>query len=210
MYMLEALKLESYSLRRTIDGLKKENSNLEAELTKAKKLTEIYRSLGVDLYEERDRLREVVDALEKEINTLKKKIHELEEENANLRVTPTDASAIEVLEKANSALRRDNEILWAKLEEVELNSAKRPWHGDANAMTGTWTCCESLSEELKEKVDLSYDHKFEFGDKVWVSWSDAPYMYIHPGRLYNPRTDKVVYVGKTQHLKWFGERFEIK
>ena len=93
----------------TLEALKKENSDLENELTKAKRLEEIYHRSGVDLYEENDRLRGVVDILEKEINTLKKKIHELEEENIH----------------------------------------KRPWHGDANAMTGGRTCCESLTAAIE-------------------------------------------------------------
>ena len=67
-----------------------------------------------------------------------------------------------------------------------------------------------LDEKRKEKEDLSYGHVFKFGDKVFVPWSCDPYVYIKPGWLYNPRTESLVYVGKTQHLKWFGERFEIK
>lgn len=213
--------------------------------------------------------------LNKNISDLEKRIHELEEENANLRVTPPDANAIEVLRGENemlwsrikeveeeksalrtrnetlenviSALKRRHEMLWSRIEVLEI--AKRPWHGDGNAMTGAQTCCESLTEaiefqnkkieeleaekaRLKEAYDIqettikrlklllgkeceekevpTVDHEFEFGDKVFVPWSDGPYMYIKPGELYNPRTKGMVYVGKTQHLKWTGEKFEIK
>lgn len=113
-----------------------------------------------------------------------------------------------------------------------------PWHGDGNAMTGGRTCCESLTaaiefqnkkiEELeaekarlkeaydiheattkKENVDLSPGHEFEFGDEVFVPWSDGPYMYVKSGMMYNPRTERLVYVGKDQHIKWFGDKFAI-
>lgn len=197
---------------------------------------------------------------EKRVMDLNKRISELEEENANLRVTPPDANAIEVLEKENSelkirnealenvisALKRRHEMLWSRIEVLEI--AKRPWHGDGNAMTGGRTCCESLTEaiefqnkkieeleaektrlkeaydihettikrlkvllgkEHKENVDLSYGHEFEFGDEVFVPWSDGPYMYVKSGMMYNPRTERLVYVGKDQHLKWFGEKFSI-
>ena len=192
-----------------VQDLNKAISDLEKQLAETKQFEERYHSSTVDLDKENDRLREVIVLAKKEINTLKKKIHELEEESIH----------------------------------------KRPWHGDGNAMTGTRTCCKSLSDtiefqnkkieeleaekarlkeaydvhettikrlklllgkEHKEKEDLSYGHKFEFGDKVIVPWSSDPYVYIKPGELYNPRTKSCVYVGKTQHLKWFGERFEIK
>ena len=239
MYMLEALKLENNRLRRTIDGLKKDNGDLENKLAEAKQSAEFYRRSAVDFDGENDRLREAIDGKEKEINSLKKTIHELEKENTNLRITPTDANAIEVL-------RGENEMLWSRIEEVEIG--KRPWHGDGNAMTGARTCCESLAEavefqnkkieeleaekaRLKEVYDIQEttikrlklllgkehketevptDHEFEFGDKVFVPWSYGPYMYVKSGLMYNPRTERLVYVGKTQHLKWFGERFEIK
>ena len=189
---------------------------------------------------------------EKRVTDLNKKIHDLEEENSSLRVTPPDANAIEVLEKENSelktrnealenvisALKRRYEMLYSRIEVLEI--AKRPWHGDCNAMTGGQTCCESLAETIefqgkrieeleaekarlkeaydihettikkhKEDVDLSYGHEFEFGDEVFVPWSCDPYMYIKSGQLYNPRTERLVYVGKDQHLKWFGEKFSI-
>lgn len=189
-----------------VEDLNKKISDLEKELTQARNSTELH------LRQENDRLRVVVDTLEKEINTLKKKIHELEEENANLRVTPSDAIRIKSLERANKILRRENGTLWTTLEKRDI---------------GERTCYESLSEtiefqnkkieelevektRLKENVDLSYGHEFEFGDKVFVPWSYGPYMYVKCGMMYNPRTQRLVYVGKTQHLKWFGERFEIK
>ena len=46
-------------------------------------------------------------------------------------------------------------------------------------------------------------------DEVYVPWSDGPYMYVKSGMMYNPRTERLVYVGKDQHLKWFGEKFSI-
>ena len=63
---------------------------------------------------------------------------------------------------------------------------------------------------MKLWLVLYLDHEFEFGDKVLVPWSDVPYMYIKTSLMYNPRTESLVYVGKTQHLKWLGEKFEIK
>lgn len=252
----------------TLEALKKENSELRSDNKKvanacseARKEFELYKKRFVMQHENNKRLRDVIDNLEK-------KIHELEEENAKSRVTPEDLmrenemlrSTIEAMDKTNSALRRDNGILWSKLEEADI--PKRPWHGDGNAMTGGRTCCESLAEtiefqnkkieeleaekaRLKEaydiqettinrlkllltqqneidalkkensklrtlKEDMSYGHEFEFGDKVYVPWSDGPYMYIKTALMYNPRTERLVYVGKDQHLKWFGERFEIK
>jgi len=297
------LEIENANLRVTpddanaIEVLKRENRVLRCD---NKKLAAAC--------EENNHLREVIDGKEKEINDLKKKIHkleqeaaddairiksleransvlrgdnkqykneihELEEENTNLRMPPDDANSIEVL-------RGENEMLWSRIEEVEkenrerktrnetlenvisalkrrhemlyskievLKNGKRPWHGDGNATTGAWTCCESLfetiefqSKKIKEleaektrlkllltqqneidalkkensklrtlKEDLSYGHEFEFGDEVFVSWSCDPYMYIKSGQLYNPRTERLVYVGKDQHLKWFGEKFSI-
>lgn len=191
--------------KRVMD-LNEKISDLENQLAQARNSTELH------LRKENDRLRGVVDTLEKEINTLKKKIHELEE---------------------------DNETLRSKLEEADIpKHPKRPWHGDGNAMTCTRTCCESLAEAIefqskkiedlkaekarlkeaydihettikKENVDLSPGHEFEFGDEVFVPWSDAPYMYVKTGLLYNTRTKRLVYVGKDQHLKWFGEKFAI-
>lgn len=198
----------------TLEALKKENKKLAAAC------------------EDNKRLREVIDGKEKEINSLKKKIHELEQETAD------DAIRIKSLERANSVLRGDNKILWSRLEEADLDISKRPWHGDGNAMTGSQTCCESLAETIefqnkkieeleaekarlkeaydihettikKENVDLSPGHEFEFGDEVFVPWSCDPYMYIKSGMMYNPRTERLVYVVKDQHLKWFGEKFSI-
>ena len=187
------LEEDNETLRSKLEKVDKENSELRngnkalsamcesrlSALFEARKNAEQYKKSFMAHYEESNRLRSVVDTLEKEINTLKKKIHELEEENIH----------------------------------------KRPWHGDGNAMTGAWAYCKSLTEiieeleaekaRLKEKKDLSYGHEFEFGDKVYVPWSTGPYMYIKPAMLYNPRTKLCVYVGKTQHLKWFGEKFSI-
>ena len=196
-------------------------SELENELAQARNSTELL------LRKENDRLRIVIDGLEKE--------------NASLRLTPFDT--LEALKKENNTLKK-------KVHELEEESIhKRPWHGDGNAiMTGARTWSEMLAETIefqnrkieeleaekarlkeaydihettikrlklllgKEHIvneDLSYGHEFEFGDKVFVPWSDGPYMYIKPTMLYNPRTESCVYVGKTQHLKWFGEKFSI-
>lgn len=112
----------------------------------------------------------------------KKSFMEHYEENDHLH------GVVDTLEKEINSLKK-------KIHELEIG--KRPWHGDAQA----WKTAASY-EDL--------DHEFKFGDKVFVPWSDGPYMYIKPGELYNPRTKSCAYVGKTQHLKWFGERFEIK
>lgn len=209
-----------------VEDLNKNISELEKQLAQARNSTELH------LREENDRLRGVIGTLENEINDLKKKIHELEQETAD------DAIRIKSLERANSVLRGDNKILWSRLEEADLDISKRPWHGDGNAMTDEQASYKSLVEAIefqdkrieeleaekaklkeaydihetttkKENVDLSYGHEFEFGDEVFVPWSDAPYMYVKTGLLYNTRTKTLVYVGKDQHLKWFGEKFAI-
>jgi len=124
--------------------LNKKIHELEKELAETKQSAEIYHRLAHDMDKENDRLREVIDGKEKEINSLKKKIHELEQE------TTDDAIRIKSLERANSVLRGDNEILWSKLEEADIpEHHKRPWHGDANAMTGGRTCCESLTAAIE-------------------------------------------------------------
>lgn len=240
----------------TLEALKKENSELRAHkenlvatcetrrkcLSEARKELKQYEKSFMEHYEENYRLRGVIDEKEKEINTLKKKIHELEQETAD------DAIRIKSLERANSVLRGDNKILWSKLEEADLDISKRPWHGDGNAMTDEQASYKSLVEaiefqgkrieeleaekarlkeaydiqettikrlkvllgkEHKENVDLSPGHEFEFGDEVFVPWSDGPYMYVKSGMMYNPRTERLVYVGKDQDLKWFGEKFSI-
>lgn len=230
--------------KRVMD-LNEKVSDLEKELAEARNSTEL------NLRKENKRLRGVIDERDYEIHELEKKIQDLEEENASLTedvdalvAENTDLHAklsddeirIKSLERANSALRRDNKILWSKMEELEIG--KRPWHGDGNAMTGARSCCESLAEAVefqskkieeleaekarlkeaydihettikKENVDLSYGHEFEFGDEVFVPWSDGPYMYVKSGMMYNPRTERLVYVGKDQHLKWFGDKFSI-
>ena len=205
---------------KAVTDLNKKVSDLEKELAETKQSAEIYHRSAHDMDKENDRLREVIDEKEKEINTLKKKVHELEKKNAD------DEIRIKSLERANSVLRRDNGILWSKMEEFDIS--KRPWHVDGNAMTDPRICYESLIEaiefqnkkieeleaekvgkERKENVDLSYGHDFEFGDEVFVPWSDEPYMYVKSGMMYNPRTERLVYVGKDQHLKWFGEKFSI-
>lgn len=170
------------------------------------------------------RLRADIDALEKEIDTLKKKIQDLEEENSSLdedvdALVAENADLHERLssvEKSNGILRGDNETLYARLKGRDLDIFKRPWHGDANARTCHKSLVETVEEleaekkaRLEEKVDLSYGHDFKFGDEVFVPWSCEPYMYVIRGRLYNPRTENLVYVSGTEHLKWFGDKFSI-
>ena len=212
---LEALKKENCELKTRNERLDTKCKSYLKTLFEARIEAAQYKKSFMVHHEENNRLREVIDEKEKEINTLNKKVHELEKENAD------DAIRIESLMMANSALRRDNETLQSKIEELDIG--KRPWHGDANAMTGGRTCCESLAETVrlkeaydiqetttkKENVDLSPGHEFEFGDEVFVPWSDEPYMYVKSGMMYNPRTERLVYVGKDQHLKWFGEKFAI-
>lgn len=252
-------------LKKKISELEEENTNLRVTPDDANAIEVLKRENRVlrcdnkklaAACEDNKRLREVIDGKEKEINSLKKKIHELEQETAD------DTIRIKSLERANSVLRGDNKILWSKLEEVDIpKHPKRIWHADGNDMTGAWTCCENLAKaiefqnkkieeletekaKLKEaydiheatierlkllltqqneidalkkenselrtlKEDLSYDHEFEFGDEVFVPWSDGPYMYVKSGMMYNPRTERLVYVGKDQHLKWFGDKFAI-
>ena len=210
---LEQYKKSSFEVidgkEREINDLKKKIHWLEGELVQARNSTELH------LRKENDRLRKVIDGLEKENTDLHERLS-------------SDKKLIETLEKSNSILRGDNETLWARLKERErdLDISKRPWHGDVNAMSGERTLVKSLAEaiefqnkkieeleaekaRLKENVDLSYGHEFEFGDEVFVPWSDAPYMYVKTGQLYNPRTKRLVYAGKTQHLKWFGDKFAI-
>ena len=194
-------------------------------------------STELHLSQENDRLREVIDGKEKEINSIKKKIHELEQETADdaIRVKSLER-ANKILRRENGTLWARLEKLERDLDDLDIS--KRPWHGDGNAMTGGRTWSEMLAEAIefqgkrieeleaekaqlkeaydihettikKENVDLSYGHEFEFGDEVFVPWSDAPYMYVKTGLLYNTRTKRLVYVGKDQHLKWFGEKFAI-
>lgn len=227
---------EVEDLKKKISELEIENTNLRVTPADANAIEVLKRENRVLRCDNKKLAAacEVIDGKEKEINSLKKKIHELEQETAD------DAIRIKSLERANSVLRGDNKILWSRLEEADLDISKRPWHGDGNAMTCSQTCCESLAEtiefqnkrieeleaekarlkeaydihettikEHKENVDLSPGHEFEFGDEVFVPWSDGPYMYVKSGMMYNPRTERLVYVGKDQHLKWFGEKFAI-
>lgn len=218
---------------------------VDAGITRSKVLQERIS----DLESENNAKQHVIESFTIKVNDLEKKIRHLEIENANLRVTPADANAIEVLKRENRVLRCDNKKLAAACEEnnhlrevidekekkihelEEENISKCPWHGDVNAMTDERACHKSLVETIeelnakkarleeaydihetttkKENVDLSPGHEFEFGDEVFVPWSDAPYMYVKTGLLYNTRTKRLVYVGKGQHLKWFGEKFAI-
>ena len=243
-----------------IESLEKENSELK---TSNERLNAKYKSYWKALSETKAdvtrykmdniRLREVIDGRDNEIHDLEKKIQDLEEENASLTEDvdalvaentdlhtklSSNEKSIENLKRSNSILRGDNETLWSKLEEADLDISKRPWHGDGNAMTDEQASYKSLVEAIefqnkkieeleaekarlketydihettikKENVDLSYGHEFEFGDEVFVPWSDGPYMYVKSGLMYNPRTERLVYVGKDQHLKWFGEKFSI-
>ena len=214
-----------------IETLEKENSELRNDNKALANTVEQYKKSFLVRCKERERLREVINGKEKEINTLKKKIQDLEEENASLnedvdalvaenadlheRLSSCEKS-IETLKKSNGILRRDNEALWARLKGRDLDIYKRPWHGDANARTCHKSLVETVEEleaekkaRLEEKVDLSYGHDFKFGDEVFVPWSCEPYMYVIRGRLYNPRTENLVYVSGTEHLKWFGDKFSI-
>ena len=173
---------------------------LENELAQARNSTELL------LRKENDRLRIVID--------------ELEKENASLRVTPSDT--LEALKKENIELRNDNEALANTVEQYKKTFLVRCKEGDRlREVIGT---LENEINDLKKKihelevekarlkehndnVDLSPGHEFEFGDEVFVPWSDGPYMYVKRGLMYNPRTERLVYVGKDQHLKWFGDKF---
>ena len=162
---------------------------------------------------------------EKAVTDLNKKIHELEEENANLRVTPDDAIRVKSLERANEILRRENGTLWTTLEKRDIdertcyeslskaiefqNKKIEELEAEKARLKEECDVHETTIKKYKENVDLSYGHEFEFGDEVFVPWSDAPYMYVKTGLLYNTRTKRLVYVGKDQHLKWFGEKFSI-
>ena len=163
-------------------------------------------------------LNEKIEVLEKEINDLKKKIHELEEENANLRVPPRDISKRPWHGDGN-ATTGARTCCESLSETIEFQSKKiKELEAEKTRLKEAYDIHETTIERLKllldkeniDKEDLSYVHALKFGDKVFVPWSDGPYMYIKPGELYNPRTKSCAYVGKTQHLKWFGERFEIK
>ena len=209
----------------TLEVLKKENIELRNDNETLANTVEQYKKTFLAHCKEGDRLREVVDELEKEINNLKKKIHELEEENANLRVTPDDAIRVKSLERANEILRRENGTLWSRLEECDISKREQASYKSlVEAIEFQGKRIEELEAEKarlkeaydihetttkKENVDLSYGHEFEFGDEVFVPWSDGPYMYIKSGLMYNPRTERLVYVGKDQHLKWFGDKFAI-
>ena len=166
-----------------------------------------------------------MDGLEKQINDLKKKIQHLEIENANLRVTPDDAIRVKSLERANKILRRENGTLWTTLEKRDIgertcyeslsktiefqNKKIEELEAEKARLKEECDVHEATFKKLKENVDLSYGHEFEFGDEVFVPWSDGPYMYVKRGMMYNPRTERLVYVSKDQHLKWFGEKFSI-
>ena len=205
------LRKENDRLREVIDGNEKEINSLKKKIH--------------ELEQDNEALRSKLEAVDKAYDALRR-------DNKILW------SKIKNVERSNVILRGDNETLWARLIECDLDIFKRPWHGDGNAMTGAQTCYKSLVETIefqnkkieeleaekarlkeaydihettikKENVDLSYGHEFEFGDEVFVPWSDEPYMYVKSGMMYNPRTERLVYVGKDQHLKWFGEKFSI-
>ena len=229
---IHELEEENANLRVTppdanaIEVLKKENSDLKMRNfcltatcnTRSKSLSEATKEL--EQYKKNNiRQRGVIDNLEKETNNLKKKIHDLEEETAD------DAIRIKSLERANSVLRGDNKTLWSKLEECDIPTREQASYKSlVEAIEFQNKKIEELEAEKaslkeaydihetttkKENVDLSYGHEFEFGDEVFVPWSDGPYMYVKCGIMYNPRTKRLVYVGKDQHLKWFGEKFSI-
>ena len=61
---------------------------------------------------------------------------------------------------------------------------------------------------------MKFDELLESYDPVEAEYIEAfgdcdPYMYVIRGRLYNPRTENLVYVSGTEHLKWFGDKFSI-
>lgn len=209
---------------------RKRISDMSADLLEANNRIEALRR-------ENDSLRvttfNTIDEKEKEINALNKKIHELEEENANLRVTPEDLmeenetlrSKIEALDISKRPWHGDGNTMTGvgtccksltdaiefqnkKIEELEAEKERLKEAYDIQETT-IKRLKLFLGKEHKENVDLSYGHEFEFGDEVFVPWSCDPYMYIKRGQLYNPRTKRLVYVGKDQHLKWFGEKFSI-
>lgn len=193
----------------TLESLKKENIELRNDNEALANTVEQYKKTFLVHCKEGDRLREVIGTLENEINDLKKKIHELKTRNENLK-------------RSNGILRGDNETLWARLEECDISTREQAYKSLVEAIEFQNKKIEELEAEKarlkeaydihetttkKENVDLSYGHEFEFGDEVFVPWSDGPYMYVKTGLLYNTRTQRLVYVGKDQHLKWFGDKF---
>ena len=211
--VIDGLEKENASLRVTppdvnvIESLEKENSELKTsnerlnakyksylkELFEARIEAAQYKKSFMEHYEENDRLRSVVDTLEKEINTLKKKVHELE-----IVKRPWHGDGNAMTDECSKSLAETIEFQNKKIEELEAEKAR---------LKETYDIHETTTK--KENVDLSYGHEFEFGDEVFVPWSDEPYMYVKSGMMYNPRTQRLVYVGKDQHLKWFGEKFSI-
>ena len=236
---IEALRRENASLRETpfdtLEALKKENSELKARNFCLVATCETRRKCLSEAREENDRLRGVIDGRDNEIHELEKKIQDLEEEKASL-TEDVDALVAENtdlhtrLEKADldiskrpwhgdgnamtgertsyKSLVEAIEFQNKKIEELEAEKARLKEAYDVHETT-IKRLKVLLGKEHKENVDLSYGHEFEFGDEVFVPWSDGPYMYVKSGLMYNPRTERLVYVGKDQHLKWFGEKFSI-
>ena len=101
-------------------------------------------------------------------------------------------------DECSKSLAETIEFQNKKIEELEAEKAR---------LKEAYYIHETTTK--KENVDLSYGHEFEFGDEVFVPWSDGPYMYVKSGLMYNPRTERLVYVSKDRHLKWFGEKFSI-
>ena len=196
--------------------LASENGNLKARLTLFEHSRITWRARAQHAEKEVEDLNKKISELEEENETLRSKLEKVDKEYSILRTHN------EGLNTANSALRRRHEMLYSKIEELEAEKARLKEAYDIHESTierlklllAQRDEIEALKKENSElrtlREDLSNDHEFEFGDKVLVPWSDAPYMYIKTSLMYNPRSKSLVYVGKTQYLKWLGEKFEIK
>ena len=180
------LEEENANLRETpfdtLEALKKENGELR---NGNKALSAMCESRLSALFETR-----------KNAETYKKSFMVYYKENDRLH------EVIDVLEKKIDTLKK-------KVRELEEEKARLKEAYDIHETT-IKRLKLLLGKEREEKEVPTGDHEFKFGDKVLVPWSDVPYMYIKTSLMYNPRTESLVYVGKTQHLKWTGEKFEIK
>lgn len=178
---------------------------VEAGITRSKVLQERIHELEEENASLRVTSFDTIDGKEKEINDLKKKIQYLETELAQAR-NSTELH----LRKENDRLRKVVDTL-----EKEINTLKKNIHeleeetADDAIRIKSLERANSVLRGDNKILCLSPGHEFEFGDEVFVPWSCDPYMYVKSGMMYNPRTERLVYVGKDQHLKWFGDKFAI-
>ena len=195
------------------DAIEGEIAALKAELTDANRRKDIYhgnadhlRNMALERGDELRKANNQIDELKEKLNIERKHGEDLADVNGQLATENVDLkSSLTLLENSRTGWR--SRAQHAEKRVMDLN--KKIHELEEENTNLRVTPFDTLEALKKENVDLSPDHEFEFGDEVFVPWSDAPYMYVKTGLLYNSITKRLVYVSKDKHLAWFGDKFVI-